>query len=112
MQDEDYPDHAFINTLPHQVTLVRSGRKSLTLPAAKKPARVRQSPVGEFMGVAIYGTRDGQVDHLPDPRPNTMYLVSRIVKDAVPKRIDCVVPDQLVRDPSTGSIIGARRVAQ
>ena len=51
----------------------------------------------------------GPVEGLPDYRSDTILLVSRMVKSAVPNRDDCLVPDDVVRD-AEGRILGCRRL--
>jgi len=60
--------------------------------------------------IPVVRTVPGDVEGLPDPIPGTVFLVSRIVKAAVPDRMDCMVPDDLVRD-SEGRVIGCRRLS-
>jgi hypothetical protein len=99
----------FINCTTHRVQLMRKGMPDLVLPPATTPAKVRMVKVGSFKGVDIM-QRSEEVEGLPDKQLNTFYLVSRIVKDAVPDRMDVVVPTDLVRD-SKGTVIGAKHVA-
>ena len=48
----------------------------------------------------------GDVQDLPEVTENTIFVVSRMVKDRVPNRTDVLVPGALVRDEN-GNIIGA-----
>jgi len=45
-----------------------------------------------------------------DPRPDTIYVVSALVAQAVPERQDVFIVDDAVRDDQ-GRIIGARALA-
>jgi len=49
----------------------------------------------------------GAVTGLPDPAPDTLYIVSQIVFDALPGRNDLIVPSDVVRGPD-GQVIGCR----
>jgi len=55
---------------------------------------------------------DGDVEGLPEPQSNTVYIVSTLVAQAVPHRDDIIAPDTspqgVVRD-SEGKIIGVKR---
>jgi hypothetical protein len=51
----------------------------------------------------------GPVEGLPGPENGTIYIVSRLVKQAVPDRTDCLVPD-LIRDED-GNVICCRALA-
>lgn len=108
MRIEDV-DGRFVNCTQHVVRLIREGQETLVLPPCEHPARVTYKQVGEFIGVDIV-QRVGSVQGLPGPVPGTMYIASRMVKNAVPTRTDVVVPAQLVKDPSSGEL-AARRVA-
>jgi hypothetical protein len=53
----------------------------------------------------IYETSYGDIEGLPDPMPGVLFIVSRLVKQAVPYRDDCVVPCEILRD-THGHVIG------
>ena len=97
----------FINLTPHSMVLQgRFGR--VMLPAATRPARVESTPSGEVNGVRIY-TRT-EVVGLPEPTANTVLITSRMVKDAVPDRVDVLVPHGLIKDAS-GIILECKGLA-
>jgi hypothetical protein len=105
----------FINLTPHEITLFREDGGSHMLPPSEKPARVRMltSVQGNHNGVPVVGQPIASgLENLPpiNKQEFTLYIVSRIVKDAVPDRYDCVVPNDIVRD-SKGNIMGCRSVA-
>lgn len=93
---------------------MREGQPDLVLPAIKNPARVVYAKVGSIQGVNIYqrmGDVKDQLDveNLPDRQPNTFFVVSRMVKDRIPERFDCVVPYGVFTDDS--GVTRARGVA-
>ena len=49
----------------------------------------------------------GTVEGLPDEESGVRYIVSRLVKSALPERSDLIVPADLIRDES-GQITGCR----
>lgn len=53
----------------------------------------------------------GHVEGLPPAAPDTVYVVSQLVANAVPHRTDLYFPIDLVRD-TKGDIIGCRRLAR
>jgi hypothetical protein len=61
----------------------------------------------EDMGVVVplYRTTYGEVVGLPGPVEGTLYVVSALVRSAVPNRTDVASPGELVRD-SSGVVIG------
>lgn len=79
-------------------------------PDSEGPARVmvRHVPVTNVAGVPIWRTEPVSIVGLPDPEPDTAYIVSKVVADALRgKRHDLLVPDVLIRDEE-GRIKGAR----
>ena len=106
------------NFTPHPITIiVRKGENmqehtDITLPSEGN-ARVSVtekmvSTVDSGQGLVDYYVEEfGQVEGLPDPEPNTVLIVSRLVYDACPDRDDLVYPVGLLRD-ELGRVIGCR----
>jgi len=111
-----------INLTPHTITIVGEGNKfALNIEPSGKLARV--TAVTETVGtitvktdvnvlttsfkVPITTTRYGEVEGLPDPSPDTIYVVSSLVAGRVPDREDVFIPNESVRDEE-GRIIGCR----
>lgn len=65
-----------------------------TYPASDTPARVTfvQKPVGAVDGILIYRWFTTEVDYLPEPKPNTYYIVFKKIAKAFPERKDLVFP--------------------
>lgn len=99
----------FINCTQHTVRLMREGKPDLVLPPRAIPARVAFIKVGTAAGVDIM-QREGDVEELPAPALNTLYIVSRMVKDQVPLRNDVVVPHGLFND-AHANVVRCRGVA-
>ena len=108
-----------INLTPHDVVIVDDdGNEIKRYPASGQVARVnsKADPIGELDGIQVVRTKYGDVDGLPDKQPNTVYLVSLVVAQALGKsRTDVYVPDtgpgSVVRDDK-GQIIGVKRLMQ
>lgn len=79
----------------------------LTLPAAKEPARVtfKQKVDGMVDGILIYWSSPDEIVNLPEPKPGTYYIVSKMVAQAWPAREDLIFPGTLVRNES-GDVVG------
>jgi hypothetical protein len=107
-----------INLTPHPIR-VFGPRDELVaeLPCTATPARRDEDirPSGELLvgrtSVPLLTLQYGPVLDLPEPRPNTCFVVSRIIADACPDRDDLIVPSDLVRDEH-GNPIGCRAFAR
>lgn len=94
-----------INLTSHSITEVST---NTVIPASGRVVRVKASTikVAEADGMPIYQSTFGAIDGLPDPQPNTMYVVSSLVLNALPDdRTDVVAPGNLQRDEN-GNPIG------
>ena len=99
-----------INCTPHAVTVVDAEGKILRIIESNgSPIRLASStvPAGEFDGVPLTRTEFGEPVNLPAPQEGTVYIVSQLVKNAIPGRSDLVVPAEVLRDDK-GQIIGCR----
>jgi hypothetical protein len=90
---------------------VRDDREPIAI-ASSGVARcaVTRETVGDLAGYPIYRTVLGAVEGLPDPAPDTRYIVSRTVAEACPDRDDLLIPDDTVRDEA-GRIVACRGFA-
>lgn len=87
------------NFTPHDVTIVDSNNN---LVATFKPEglvrlstkTVSDSPIGI---IPTTKTEFGQPDGLPDFVEGVFYIVSQLVKNALPNRTDLLVPSEVVR---------------
>jgi hypothetical protein len=101
-----------VNLTPHPVTV-----GGVTIPStgvvrcAEVRERVGTIAVSDDVQVPLMRVSLGQVEGLPEPSPDTVYIVSRLVADACPDRDDLAVPDMIVRD-AEGRIIGCDALAQ
>ena len=107
-----------VNLTPHALNLMPEGPDGLTvtIPPSGLVARCATSRVQvgtvtmDGIAIPVNRTQFGAVTGLPDPQPDTIYIVSAVVAQAVPERLDVVIVDDAVRDDQ-GRIIGARALA-
>jgi hypothetical protein len=109
-----------VNLTPHALNLMPAGPDGpvVTIPPSGLVARCAVDRVQvDTVAVAVDGisvpvnqTRFGEVSDLPDPQPDTIFVVSALVAQAVPDRQDVFIVDDAVRDDQ-GRIIGARALA-
>ena len=97
----------FINLTPHAINL-----PGLTVPASGNVARCKEVTLagGEWNGVELVVKKFGEVTDLPEPDAGTMYIVSMMVRQALPERNDLASPGDLTRD-AQGQITGAKNLA-
>ena len=107
-----------VNLTPHAITLMPEGPDGpmVTIPPSGQVARcaVDRVQVNTFtvdgITVPVNQTQFGAVTGLPVPQPDTIFVVSALVAQAVPDRQDVFIVDDAVRDDQ-GRIIGARALA-
>jgi len=73
--------------------------------------RVETIPAGEILSsegiIPLTKTKMGEVENLPEEKEGTIYIVSRIVAEALPQRKDLYFPNESVRNEK-GQIVGCR----
>jgi hypothetical protein len=72
---------------------------------------IAQDVDGWDITVPITKTKFGEVEGLPEPQKDTIYIVSNLVAQAVPDREDVFFPDDIVRDEH-GNVIGCRALGK
>lgn len=95
----------FINLTSHTINEVTTGS---AIPASGRIARVKSSTtkVSEHANMPIYKSTFGDIEGLPEPQDNVIYIVSALALNAVPNnRTDVVSPGNLQRNQS-GQPIG------
>lgn len=100
----------FVNLTPHSIKIVDGADQiCLILPPSGNVARVDSKSVsrGSINSIPISSVIFGDVVGLPDASDDTMFIVSGMVRSAVPHRQDVASPGDLVRD-SAGNVIGCR----
>jgi hypothetical protein len=105
-----------INKTPHPIHIVDcEGKEILTLPLCptEKLIRLGMKVVADKMieEVPTSRTEYGEPVGLPEFREGIFYVVSALVKSALPDRKDLLVPAEVVRDQS-GNIIGCRSLGR
>ncbi len=107
-----------VNKTPHALTLVTESGNIVIEPTTP-PARVSESSekiasitLDAAKGIDIPVTRKsyGEVENLPDPQDDVVYVVSALVAGRVPEREDVLITSSPVRDEG-GRIVGCRELA-
>ena len=89
-----------VNLTPHTLNIFVSDSDSIEVPPSGTVARcsIQSKDCGEHDGIPLTTTQMGEVVDLPDPIEGTLYVVSMVVRQAVPERTDIASPGTLVRD--------------
>lgn len=104
-----------INLTPHEVIIIPREGETYCFPKSGTVARC--STTAEEISIItasgkgnipLVKTVIGEPQNVPEPEDDTLFIVSRLVKSALPERNDLIVPDGLVRDEN-GNVIGAER---
>ena len=109
LENFNFSEAELINLTPHPINIEGYGE----IPPSGKIARAseQRKKIGEINGITVNVVTLGNVVDLPPPKPNTFYIVSRVVAEAERgKRKDLLIPDESIRDAS-GKIIGAKSFA-
>jgi hypothetical protein len=97
----------FVNLTPHALNVLKADGTFLELPPSGTVARrsVERVVVGEVDGITVYATKFGQLEGLPEPTKDTIYIVSALAAQACADRNDVLVPGEAIRDEA-GRVIG------
>lgn len=104
----------YINLTPHDIHLYAEDKKTLleTFPASGEDVRCieeNEHITEDFYGVPIIFCKMLEPENMPEPKPNTTYIVSPYVLDNLTGRRDVLAPhtgpDHVVRD-ADGQIAG------
>ena len=93
--------------------LIGQNEEITTIAPEPVPARLRATtvPAESVDGIATSRTVFGEPEGLPEAEAGTFFIVSQIIKSALPSRADLLVPAEVVRDKS-GNIIGCRSLGR
>lgn len=102
-----------INCTPHPVIVILDDGTTREFAPSGVIPRVSsiEEEMPSIMGIPTCRRIYGAVQFLPDPEEDTFFIVSSMVKAAVPNREDLLVPHDFVRDEA-GNILGCRKFAQ
>jgi hypothetical protein len=110
LQEKTVKEPSIVNKTPHPIILLSSSGEILKeYPVEGSPVRlsskvISDDPIGDIPTTrTVFGAPEG----LPSASENTYYIVSQLVKSALPNRSDLLVPSEVVRD-SSGNIIGCK----
>jgi hypothetical protein len=104
-----------INMTPHPITICNTdGEVVRVYPKGEFTIRLAVKTVGGDPlpdGTPTSKTEFGQPEGLPEFQEGVFYIVSQIVKNALPERTDLLVPAEVVRDEA-GAIVGCKSLGR
>ena len=102
-----------VNMTPHPVMIIdQTGNVVRRFESAGQIRLASQTVTREAIeGIPTTSTVFGQAVGLPEATAGTYYIVSQLVKSAMPERSDLLVPAEVVRD-SDGRIIGCQSLGR
>lgn len=103
-----------INLTPHDVNIYDEDKTLIvTVPPSGTVARIAavRERIGVVDGVTLYRTTYGKPEGLPGPSDAVIYVVSGLLRAAVPQRSDLWQPGEAVRNDA-GQVIGSIGLSQ
>lgn len=101
------------NFTPHPITICNNAGEVTRVIQSEGLVRLKAVtvPAGEIDGIPVTKTEFGQPEGLPEFQEGTFYIVSQLVKAALPSRADLLVPAEVVRDEQ-GNIVGCKSLGK
>jgi len=99
--DEDKKDGVkILNLTPHDVIIMNKSERVIRVFKPRGLARLKSRTIskGKLDRVPITRTVLGETEGVPEFQEGTYYIVSKLVRDALPNRKDLLVPSQIVKD--------------
>ena len=104
-----------INKTPHDVNIVdQNGQIIRTYERSDSQIRLAVKTVQDVPlpdGTPTSRTEFGEPEGLPDYVEGVFYIVSQLVKNALPNRTDLLVPAEVIRDEK-GNIVGCKSLGR
>jgi len=104
-----------VNKTPHAVNIINEDNKLVrTYEKGDSQIRLAVKIVQDEQlvdGTPTSRTNFGEPEGLPDFQEGTFYIVSQLVKSALPERTDLLVPAEVVRDEK-GNIVGCKSLGR
>ena len=96
----------FINLTPHEVSVLKENQETLTL-QSECVARLKEQQhlIKIVDGIKLFRTEYLETENLPEPKQDTIYVVSMLVAQQNTNRKDLAYPARLIRDDK-GVVIG------
>ena len=103
-----------VNLTPHAINFVHDdGTPLVTVEPCGTIARVscKTVTIGNEGEIPITTNEYGEVEGLPEPETDTIFIVSALVAGRVPTREDVFIPNEAVRNEK-GQIVGCKSLGR
>lgn len=89
-----------VNLTPHTINIFNTVQEQVLSVPSSGQARcaVQEKQTGSIGEVLLFETTFGDVDGLPEPQDGTIFIVSLLVRQAMPERKDLYSPGKLLRN--------------
>jgi len=96
-----------INLTPHEINIYNADKELLMSVPSTGEARCAtiKTEIGKVDGVSLFETTYGEISGLPDSSGEGIIVVSFLVRQALPNRVDLFSPGELIRN-ETGQPVG------
>jgi len=107
------PAEVIVNMTPHPVNIIDGEGNEIARFESAGQIRLAATTVQAepIAGIPTSRTVFGAAEGLPEAIEGTWFIVSQIIKSALPDRTDLLVPAEVVRD-SDGQIVGCRSLGK
>jgi len=104
-----------VNLTPHEVNLYLGNGEVISYPPANKEAPARAAMNTKIIGylninnqsIPITRNTYGELENVPPPSPNKLFIVSALAAQAAPWRKDLIIPSDPVRNEKN-QIVGCK----
>lgn len=102
-----------VNLTPHAININRHQIDTIEIPPSGTVARCDEvrTNIDSIDLIPVDVVSFGDVEGLPEPQENTVYIVSALVAARVPERRDVYMPGKAIRDDA-GRVIGCSGLSQ
>lgn len=105
-----------LNLTPHDITILDDNSQPIgkipvsgwPVPRVDKEEEIVAYAHAYGMEIPLKKVTYGRVQNMPDPIPNVLFIVSVIVKQALPERNDLLTVEDVVRHQVTQKVLGCR----
>jgi hypothetical protein len=97
-----------INLTPHTLNIIGYGE---IVSSGIARANVVSMQIDTINGIPVYSSKYGEVEGLPSPEKDTIYVVSALTAQSCKDRNDIYITNEAIRNES-GQVIGCKSLAK